>query len=206
MSDAEALRRLAQRLIPAGYASAVAPLDGPVPALLPDEACVVLRAVPKRWREFAIGRAVLREAIRGAGHNLPADLPIRARPDRMPDLPEGVRASLSHAGRFCIAIAAPPGGASVGIDLEPLDGRRLGGLADAVAPYRMDRDDALLAFCIKEALFKAQFPLTGRMLDFSDVPVAISGSRARACLGRRLISARWGKAVGHYLAISLWRG
>ncbi|KGJ03789.1 4-phosphopantetheinyl transferase [Paracoccus halophilus] len=202
------MRDLALRLLPQGYGCAVQPLSAAATPLLPEESAAVARAVPKRQREFAVGRMVLRAAIREAGHALPADRPIAARPDRLPDLPRQIRASLSHGGDHCIAIAAPPGGASVGIDLEPISRALPEGLAEMVAPFRLTAvpDDPLLVFSIKEALFKAQYPLTGRMLDFSDVPVAIRDHRFRACLGNRLIGGLWGRAMGYYLSVSLCYG
>ena len=165
------------------------------------------RAVPKRRREFALGRMALRAAIAEAGHDLPRDRPIAMHADRQPDLPQGLRASLSHSGEFCIAIAAPAGGPSLGVDLEP-DSRAVPeGLAEMMRPCRLpESEPALLAFCVKEAMFKAQYPLTGRMLDFREVPAVVGASRFRACLGDRLIGGRWGRAAGYFLAISLWRG
>ncbi|MFT4012089.1 MAG: 4-phosphopantetheinyl transferase [Paracoccus sp. (in: a-proteobacteria)] len=206
MSQAPALRDLARRLLPEGFGIAVLDLaDEPAP-LLPAEAAGLARAVPKRQREFAAGRQALRLALARAGHLIPPDRPIAALPDRRPDLPRHVLASLSHAGGFCIAIASPPGGPSIGVDLEPAHRPLPEGLAEAVAPYRACPDRPLLAFCAKEAMFKAQYPLTGRMLDFREVPAVIRGDRVRACMGRRMIGARWAEAAGYLLAISLWNG
>lgn len=207
MSGATALCDLARRLLPPGYGVAVLDLTTDPAPLLPEEQAAVTRAVPKRRREFALGRMALRAAIAAAGHELAAARPIAARPDRQPDLPAGLRASLSHSGDYCIAIAAPPGGASVGVDLEPCDRRIPDGLAQTVMPFRQrGRDVPLLAFCAKEAMFKAQFPLTGRMLDFREVPAVIGPARFRACMGARLIGGRWGQAAGYWLAVSLWNG
>ena len=206
MSQEEALRNLARRLMPTGFGCAVLALSQQPEPLLPEESAVIVRAVPKRQREFALGRMALRLAISQAGHDLPASRPIASLGDRRPDLPSGLRASLSHSGDYCIAVAASPDGPWIGVDLEPLARPLPPGLAEVVAPYRMPKDRPLLAFCVKEAMFKAQFPLTGRMLDFAAVPVVVRGTRARACMGRRLIGARWGEAAGYYLAISLWRG
>lgn len=204
-----ALRDLARRMMPPGFGCAVLPLDADPPPLLPEEEAVIVRAVPKRRREFALGRSALRMAIGDAGHRLAPSRAIGARPDRQPDLPFGIRASLSHSGDYCIAVAAPPGGPGIGVDLEPVDRSIPENLAEAVAPYRSvsgGDHDPLLVFCIKEALFKAQYPLTGRMLDFGDVPAVIGAGHFRACLGNRLIGGLWGRAAGYYLSISLWRG
>ena len=206
---AQALRDLALRLMPPGHGCAVLPLAQDPAPLLPEEEAAIQRAVPKRRREFALGRMALRAAIREAGHDLPDSQPIPARPDRQPDLPPGIHASLSHSGDYCIAVASPPGGASIGVDLEPMAQIQPDALAETVAPFRAAHpgaDDPLLAFCAKEAMFKAQYPLTGKMLDFSAVPVVIGAIQFRGCLGAGLIGGRWAKAVDYYLAISLWRG
>ena len=207
-SDARVLRGLARRLLPPGHGCAVLPMtQDSVPLLLPEERAAIERAVPKRRREFALGRMALRAAIREAGHDLSDAQPIAARPDRQPDLPPGLHASLSHSGDYCIAVASPPGGASIGVDLEPMTRPLPEGLAETVMPFRLlGPGDPLLAFCVKEAMFKAQYPLTRRMLDFSAVPAVIGPARFRGCLGPRLIGGFWGQAVGYYLAISLWRG
>ncbi|UXU76141.1 MULTISPECIES: 4'-phosphopantetheinyl transferase family protein [unclassified Paracoccus (in: a-proteobacteria)] len=207
MTAAEQLHDQALRLLPPGYGCAVLSLRDPVPKLLPAEAACVARAVEHRQREFALGRLALRRAIACAGHDLPGDIPIRMRPDRRPDLPATIRASLSHAGEYCIAVAAPVGGASPGVDIEPCDRALPPDLAQAMMPYRAGADSSpILAFCAKEAMFKAQYPLTGQMLDFGAVPLVIARQRFRACLGRRLIGGRWARAAGYWLAVSLWRG
>ncbi|ATQ54832.1 4'-phosphopantetheinyl transferase family protein [Paracoccus yeei] len=206
MNPEQALRDLALRLMPPGFGCAVLSLAQDPDPLLPAEEVAMARAVAKRRREFALGRMALRRALAEAGHERPASAPIAQRPDRRPDLPQAQRASLSHSGAHCIAIAAPPGGPWVGVDIEPLDRAPPEGLSEVVMPYRMANPDPLLVFCGKEAMFKAQYPASGRMLDFSAVPAVVRGDRIRACLGHRLIGGRWGVAAGYYLAISLWRG
>ena len=205
MSGAQALDALARRLLPVGYGCAVLPLTAEPEPLLPEEAEAITRAVPKRRREFALGRMALRAAIRRAGHDLPAVRPIPARPDRQPDLPPGIRASLSHGGDYCIAVAAPAGAPWPGVDIEPRDRPPPEGLDEMLMPWR-GAAAPLLAFCAKEAMFKAQYPLTGRMLDFRDVPLVMGPERFRGCMGDRLIGGRWGQAAGCWLAISLWNG
>lgn len=206
MNQTAPVRELLRRLLPADFGCAVLHVSQAAPPLMPGEEVAVARAIPKRRHEFALGRLALRMALAEAGHDLPPDRPIPSRADRRPDLPDGIRASLSHGGAFCVAVASPVGGPWVGVDIESATRSAPEGLAESIAPYRMTGDAPLLAFCVKEAMFKAQFPLTGRMLDFSDVPAVIRGGRARACLGARLIAARWGAAMDHYLAVSLWRG
>ncbi|TWI35706.1 4'-phosphopantetheinyl transferase family protein [Paracoccus sulfuroxidans] len=209
-TETEALRQTAQRLLPPGFGCAVLPISAIAPPLLPAERVEIARAVPKRAHEFALGRAVLRRAIAEAGHLLSPETPITVLPDRRPRLPAGIRASLSHSNGFCIAIAAPVGGAHPGVDIEltdqacaPTD------LQQMVAPARGRGAEVppLLIFSAKEAAFKAQYPLTQEMLDFSDAAMVLSGDRFRARLpGGRILSGRWAECSGHYLSISLCAG
>ena len=67
--------------------------------LLPEEEPLVARAVDKRRREFAAGRACARRALEQLG--LPAS-PILAGPRREPLWPPGVVGALTH----CRGIAA----------------------------------------------------------------------------------------------------
>ena len=48
-------------------------------------------------------------------------------------------------------------------------------------PFRMGLDDPLLAFCVKGTV-QGAISMTGRMLDFGDVPAVIGPARFRACL------------------------
>lgn len=209
-SEARALRDTARRLLPVGFGCAVLPISAPAPPLLRAEREAMARAVPKRVHEFALGRAALRQAIAEAGHNLSPDAPIAMRPDRRPDLPAGIRASLSHSDQFCIAIAAPIGGPHPGVDIEPMDeGRAPEALRQVVEPARSRGAELppLLVFSAKEAMFKAQYPLTGQMLDFSDLAMVFAGPRCRARVkGGRMLSGRWAICGGHYLSISLCAG
>lgn len=208
IAGAAELQALARHIAAPGLFCAVAPIGMATPALLPDELACVARAIPRRRHEFAVGRMVLRHALHLAGHKLPETQPIVARSDRQPDLPPGLRASLSHSRDYCIAVAASDPALCPGVDIERMATDRPDDLAQAIAPWRQRppvADAELLAFSAKESLFKSQYPETGMMLDFTDAALALSGHRMRARLAcGRFLSGAWGQAAGHFLVIS-WR-
>lgn len=201
MSIAAQLERAARQILPGDVAVSVLPIGDA--AILPDEARFCERAVPARRAEFASGRLALRQAIARTGFHLPADRPILPRADRRPDLPEGLNVSLAHGGGICIAVATRRVGHHLGIDLEPLDADQPDDLKTAIQPYRTRRgpDSPLLAFSAKEALFKRQFPVTGRLLDFCDISLIVADDgRFAACLrGAGLLHGAWRCVGGFYL-------
>ena len=140
----------------------------------------VSKAVAKRRREYSAGRACARDAMATLGL---APVALPASRDRLPAWPPGIVGSITHDNRVAAAAVArrADGVRSVGIDLEP--GEPLPGeIYDTVClPEEMrwlgaqsEPARGLLAralFSAKEAAFKCQFPLTGRMLEFDEVAV-----------------------------------
>jgi 4'-phosphopantetheinyl transferase EntD len=132
------------------------------------------QSVVARRAAFAAGRTAAHAALAELDRDVPA---ILAGPMRQPLWPDGVAASLSHAGDVAVAVAAPleqTGG--VGIDIEmatpapelwdqvPLPGERrwLQAIGDAA-----ERDRMLVAlFSAKEAIYKAFFPRVGTYFGF----------------------------------------
>lgn len=148
--------------------------------LYPAEAAVVRRAVHSRRREFATGRACARRALAQLG--VP-EAPLLRDPRGAPTWPHGFIGSITHCAGYCgSAVARSVDLASLGIDAEvhaPLPE----GVLQLVATPRERRDirrlsaevpgvywDRLL-FSIKEAVYKAWYPLTGRWMGFEDVEV-----------------------------------
>ncbi|WP_232962246.1 4'-phosphopantetheinyl transferase family protein [Paracoccus tegillarcae] len=186
-----------------GISCAVVPLGQG--NLLPAEAKSMRNAVTARRDEFASGRLALRLAIARAGYDLPADLPILSRADRQPDLPTGLVVSLAHAGGLAIALASCQPGIGLGVDIEPVHAMRPEGLEDSVQPFRFrdSHPDPLAVFCAKETLFKRQFPVTGRMLDFCEVSLAMDAARFAACIpDLGLMRGKWARISGFYLSVS----
>jgi len=150
--------------------------------LLPEEQVHIARALPKRRFEFVAGRRAARHALTELG--LPP-APIAQAPDRTPIWPEGLTGSITHCDTLCIAALVPKAHhRGLGLDIEPAT--PLAADLEAVVTTLSERRtlQALPAaqrlhiakqiFCAKEALYKAQYPLTGLRLEFQDVELDLS--------------------------------
>lgn len=171
-----ALRRMLGPEVGIGVTDPAAP-NGP---LWPAETVAMTRAIPRRQAEFAAGRAAARAAFSEIG------LPRVAIPqgrDRAPVWPAGFSGSIAHCQQWCIAAVARHGDyATLGIDIEPatpLDAD----LTDIIctAPERdwlaVQPDPGLAAkmiFSAKEAVYKAQYPLTGDVIGFDAVTLKMT--------------------------------
>ncbi len=183
-----------QRVHP-GSAGASVPIGRPIAnTLFPEEEAWITRAIPKRRREFAAGRWCARQALARLG--LP-DVPLPPAPDRAPRWPAGIVGSITHSDTLCIvAVARQDHVHALGVDTEPwapLDAElwplvctptELGWLMRQ--PPRLRGYLARALFSAKEATYKCQYPLTGAMLDFPDLEVALDlpGGRFSTMLRR----------------------
>lgn len=160
-----ALRSIADERITIGCRSIEA---DDIASLHPDECSAVVRAVDKRRREFASGRALLRELL-GTDDAIPVG------DDRKPVLPPEFVGSLAHDDRFAVAAVADASSVqAIGIDVEPNSQ-----LSDDMARIILRPDeaalDAHLAFTLKEAVYKAWSCLGGGMLEHHDVRIERAG-------------------------------
>lgn len=204
--------------MPEGCAVVAADPREVVRAAWSQEAALVEHAVPKRRNEFLVGRNTARQALARLGVETGA---ILADPDRLPIWPEGVVGSISHCDTACAAVVAQAEDwASIGVDLEedtPLDGDLvpticndeeqmwMGGLNADVRLHR-----AKLIFCIKEAAFKAQYPLSRAMFGFHHLHVSVNEAdatfeaRFQETAGRfqtgDVIAGRYAHAAGYIVA------
>jgi 4'-phosphopantetheinyl transferase EntD len=166
------------------------------------EFSLVAQAVRKRQSEFATGRKLAREALRRFGVH---DYELLSDSNRAPIWPRGFAGSVTHCATMAfVAIGRSNEVGTVGIDAE---------VASELAPelwssvltaeerawvgaqHPSDRGKlALLMFSAKEALYKAQFPRTKTMLDFSDIGIDID---ALAPASRRdgLFTCRYRRGV-----------
>lgn len=148
--------------------------------LLPEEAELVSRAVPRRRREFAAGRACARLGLSRLGFP-PA--PLLSGSDRAPLWPEGAVGSITHCpGYAAAAVARAAEMRGLGIDAEvnqPLPE----GVAElvctpaerawaAAAPVGVINWPTLV-FSAKESVYKAWQPLTGDWLGYLDAELTI---------------------------------
>jgi 4'-phosphopantetheinyl transferase EntD len=184
----------AYRIVRAGDASlgALVPVEtiavearGPVAPdpLFPAESAQVANAVDKRRREFALGRSCARRALAALGV---APSVILNDAQRAPVWPAGVSGSITHTHDYCCAVVArAERWASLGVDAEVLRPLEAGVRDRIVLPAEERRLAALdpaiawpcVVFSIKEAIYKASFPLDRRWLDFLDVEVRLDPAR-----------------------------
>ncbi|MFD8720947.1 4'-phosphopantetheinyl transferase [Streptomyces sp. NPDC059629] len=190
--------------------------------LYPEEEAIVVRAVPKRRREFAAVRACARSAMEKLG--VPPH-PVVSGERGAPRWPDGLIGSMTHCEGYCAAALARAADlASIGIDAEPQgplpegvgesvllpsEQERLGRLAAERPEVHWDR----LLFSAKESVYKAWFPLTGKWLDFMEADIELfpePGERPHGTLRARLLvpgptvggrqlevfEGRWGAGYG----------
>jgi 4'-phosphopantetheinyl transferase EntD len=156
-------------------------------ALDPREWAIVSSANEKRKRAFAAGRTCAHAALAKVSKSRGPLLPDAA---GQPIWPHGLRGSITHTDRYAVAAvlreASPY--AAIGLDADVV-----GAVTEDVAELvftptershlaTLDAPASLLTatvmFCAKEAFYKAQFPLTGRWIDFQEVEVCLNETGA----------------------------
>ena len=163
--------------------------DGDELALLPEELVALAASVLKVRRASGAARIVARKMLPRFGHPPCA---ITRGTAGMPVWPEGIVGSLAHDSKVAIAaMAARRDFLSVGIDVEPaepLNPDLLGMVATAKELERIADDPCggRLLFSVKEAIYKAVYPLDGQFLDQHDVEVNLSAGTAVVRYGRML--------------------
>lgn len=164
----------------------------PAEGLWPDEAPVIARALEKRQRDFAAGRRAAREAMVALGV-APAAIPQGEQ--REPVWPQGLIGSISHCRTCCIAtVAHARAHRTIGIDIEPatpLDPDLIPLICtDGEQNWLQTQPDRNLAakqiFSAKEAVYKAQFPLSREVIGFKAVTLCVKGSEFQAELPQNL--------------------
>ncbi len=169
-----------------------AALDGALSAPHPDEAAALgPRAVDKRRREFAAGRAAARAALAALGLDPPP--PVPAAPDRAPIWPAGVVGAITHTRTDALAaVARRAACGGLGLDLEHLGGLRRLDVARQVADdaerawIGADRRRLLAVFSAKESIYKAFYPRHGRYFGFGAVTLTPTDAGFEATLNEAL--------------------
>lgn len=165
-------------------------------------------AVDSRRREFTTGRACARQALARLGMPVTA---IAGGANGEPLWPSGVVGSITHCVRYrACAVARAHDVLALGIDAEPAAPLPAGVLATiasdeerhALAAHAGGACWDRVLFSAKEAVFKAWFPLTGRVLACEDADVRID-PRTRTFAARlpaggpvREVGGRWAVADG----------
>jgi 4'-phosphopantetheinyl transferase EntD len=163
----------------------IEPSDGL--ALLVVERPAFAQAVEKVRRQSGAARLVARALAHRLGHR---NLALPTGLSRAPIWPRGLTGSLAHDDEIAVAAVALSGEfAGVGIDVEPampLPPDVTPSIATDTerARYSAAILNSRLLFVIKEAVYKAQFPVDGQQLDFTDVEVDLDSRTARTPIRR----------------------
>lgn len=211
--DLAALADAVRAVLPSGLAIGWSDPAAPAEPLWPAE--VLPGAVPKRLAEFAAGRAAARRAMASLGVNPQA---IPAGSDRAPIWPAGVTGSISHSASACLAIVGRTGDwAGIGLDIEPATPLA----PDLCASILRDEEIAMLEpgagldakriFCVKEAVYKAQYPQSRTLFGFDALSVELDRTTFVATFRRPVAPFRLGQRIagrhllaqGHLVALAL---
>lgn len=149
------------------------------PGAFPAELAEMPRAVDKRRREYVAGRVAAHRAMEKLGLT---PRPVLATRARAPSWPRGLTGSLSHNDTTCVAAVARASQVrSLGIDVEddtPLARDLVATVCTleerawlATQPEETRGRLAKLIFSAKEAVYKCQYPVSHRVLDFDAVLV-----------------------------------
>jgi 4'-phosphopantetheinyl transferase EntD len=179
-------------------------------------------ASPKRRREFRLGRFHAQRALASIGVE---GAVVGRGSDRAPLWPSGVVGSITHCEAYCAAVVAPEARMlAIGLDLETADAmepglwRMIAGVdeleAAAAAAALPLGEAAKLLFSIKEAFYKAYWPVAGRFVDFLQAratvgpglgkfEVAIADDQLPAIHGRRVLAGEYGRKAGLCFALAL---
>ncbi|KIN73199.1 4'-phosphopantetheinyl transferase family protein [Sulfitobacter guttiformis] len=162
------------------------------PTVMPDdvdktEAAALAQAVDHRKCEFHAGRSAARAAMTSLSVAIQS---VEMAADRSPVWPAGITGSISHSKTACVAaVGMSADWAGIGVDLEeatPLDP-----LSVAVVCTRAERvwlglqpasERGLMAkliFSAKEATYKAQYNVSGRLFGFEVLELEIDRSDNR---------------------------
>ncbi len=180
--------------------------------LFPSERAVVRHLSEERRREFATVRGCARTALARLG--IPPE-PLVPDVSGAPRWPRGAVGSLTHCPGYRAAVVAPAREyAALGIDAEPAEPlpavvaarllpdaeRRSADELRAVLGLPADR----LAFCAKEASYKAFSPWCGRRYGIRDFAVRLAGDgsfRGAVPERRHRFEGRWAVRSGYLVTV-----
>jgi len=148
---------------------------------LPAESASILTRESRARSASGAGRQIAHELLQRLQC---ADMAVARGLLGNPIWPEGIAGSIAHDEEMAVAVAARSGAVgSVGVDIEPASPLP-DGLRDLVMTPR-DRvggfDPGIagrILFAVKEAAYKASFPLDGHVLGFEDIAVDLEAGEA----------------------------
>lgn len=159
-------------------------------ALAPAELAPLAGSVVSVRRASGAARIIAKEILARLGSPPPVELPKSA--SGAPRWPDGYVGSMAH-DEACAIVAIAPAWAirGVGIDVEPRQALPKNLLHLVATPFEREQLNgdliaARLLFCMKEAVFKATYPVDGIFLEHHDVEICLRSSLARTISGREL--------------------
>jgi len=188
MNEISALLRSLQAQLHGQIVLAGHPIARQPPQIHMQEWQLVAAAGEKRQREFACGRLLAHRLLEQLG----ASTEVIDRDEKgCPQWPPDIVGSISHTDRYCVAVAASQTDCrAIGIDLEKIErmqrslwpklftAQETGHLREYTDDFAQARHAAIL-FSAKEALYKCDYPLNRRWVDFDDVSVTVSQGSGR---------------------------
>jgi len=146
-----------------------------------EEEAYIRNAMPKRRQEFAAGRLCARRALTQFGIK---DYPLLVGNNREPIWPPGIVGSITHTEGYCgVAIALKTNIKSLGLDVEfarNLDGNCWEHICTQQElawinslPSDIQQENIALVFSAKECLYKCQYAISKRWIDFHDVTIKV---------------------------------
>lgn len=138
-------------------------------------------AKQNRRVEFLAGRKCAAKALAELGA---VEHEVGVHADRSPAWPPGYVGSISHSqGVCCAAVAEASRAPTIGLDIECMLeledelSALVGSRGDDASRLRIhgwsERAISMILFCVKEAAYKAYYPMGGRILEFSDIAVQL---------------------------------
>ena len=138
---------------------------------------------PNREQEYSLGRYCAKQAMNAIGIDCNE---IQSSSHGFPIWPKGVVGSISHSKGTCLsAVAKSKDFDAVGIDVEQFNRMRARSVDRITHPKEVveigsDLKKATLLFSIKEAFYKAQFPIYKTHLNFKDLAFSYDFSSQEA--------------------------
>ena len=155
--------------------------------LLPAESVAFRSAVPQVRRQSGAARTVARQLLDQVGFD---SAEIGRSPSRAPVWPAGIVGSLAHCRDVAVAaIGRKADLISVGVDIEPDEpieaevGARIA-TASEKNRYSAEIMESRRLFVVKEAVYKAVFPIDKAFLDFDDIEIDLDRGIAQTTSGR----------------------
>ena len=155
--------------------------------LRPEEQASIASRLVERRRASGAARIVARELLVQFGC---PQCPIPKGADGEPIWPVGLTGSLAHDDQFAVAaVGRVADVGAIGVDIEPAtplphDMTALVATAKELGDVGDDPLRLKLLFAAKEAVYKAQFPLDRRFLEFHDIEVDFARGQAATRSGR----------------------